>query len=72
MLVEEPRVPPAHLMVADIVCILHSFVFHPGQGILKLVVIDPWRYVPVFWRDQLYPLSIVVISFRYPRMRELP
>ena len=53
MLVEQPAVPPAHLVVRNLVGILDIVFFEDFDGFFVEVVANPGWRVPVLVGDQL-------------------
>lgn len=62
MLVEEPGVPAAHLVVGFHGAVLDVVLFENFGGFLEDLLVDPRGYFPVFFWDQFYShLSVVLI-----------
>lgn len=53
VLVEQAAVPPAHLVVGELIGVLNLVVQQELDGFLVEVLVDPCRHVPVLRRDEL-------------------
>ena len=59
MLVEETAVPTAHLVVGFHAAVLDIILFEDLRGFLKYFFINPGRYFPVLFWNQLYANMLV-------------